>query len=453
MALKLHLVSSLNSVRFFVGLALTGLIGIVQPPQSLAQGSLRIEITGVGSKLIPVAVPPLDAHEPHAKLAQITAEVLKANLSRSGSINLIPTGAPQPALNETTPLGAALWTTWNDRGAAALVVGSVTAGTEGRVETRFVLLDVQRKVSLGGLSINAPATEMEARRTGHRIADFIYEKLTAEPGFFATRLAFVRKDGDTFSLIISDSDGQNAQVALRSQQPVISLAWSPDGSKLAYVSFETRDGINKPIVYTHTLASGTRTIVANQKGSNSSPTWSPDSRQLAVVLSQDGVSQIYLVNPDGSNLRRVSRGNSIDTEPAFSPDGRFLYFTSDRGGTAQIYRMRLDSDAPAERITFNASFNGRPQVSPDGKTLLFVTRREGLFRIAVMNLASREEILISDGPKDDSPSFAPNGRWIIYSSRFKGRDVMTAVSQDGKLRSRLSADGGAVKGPAWGRLP
>lgn len=452
MALPFYRVKQLTRVRFFFGLAFAGLIGMVQPSQSLAQGSLRIEITGVGSKLIPVAVPPLDVQEPQAKLAQITAEVLKANLSRSGSITLIPTGTPQPALNETTPV-APLWAPWNDRGAAALVVGSVTAGAEGRVETRFVLLDVQRKVSLGGLSINAPATEMEARRTGHRIADFIYEKLTAEPGFFATRLAFVRKDGDTFSLIISDSDGQNAQVALRSQQPVISLAWSPDGSKLAYVSFETRDGINKPIVYTHTLANGARTIVANQKGSNSSPTWSPDSRQLAVVLSQDGVSQIYLVNPDGSNLRRVSRGNSIDTEPAFSPDGRFLYFTSDRGGTAQIYRMRLDSDAPAERITFNASFNGRPQISPDGKTLLYVTRREGLFRIAVMNLASREETLISDGPKDDSPSFAPNGRWIIYSSRFKGRDVMTAVSQDGKLRSRLSADGGAVRGPAWGRLP
>jgi TolB protein len=452
MSLYLNRYRVFEHLKALVGFVVIGCLWAATTSVSFGQSPLRIEITGVGTKLIPVAIPPLDAQDSQARLAQITSEVLRNNLSRSGSINLIPTGTPQPALNESTPV-ASIWAPWSDRGAAAMVVGSLTSVTDGRMETRFVLLDVQRKLSLGGLSINAPATEMEARRTGHRIADFVYEKLTGEPGFFATRLAFVRKDKDTFSLIISDSDGQNAQVALRSQQPVISLAWSPDGSKLAYVSFETRDGINKPVVYTHTLANGARTIVANEKGSNSSPTWSPDSRQLAVVLSRDGVSQIYLVNPDGTNLRRVSRGNSIDTEPAFSPDGRFLYFTSDRGGTAQIYRLRLDSEGPAERITFSSSFNGRPQISPDGKTMVYVTRREGLFRIATMNLASKEETLISDGPKDDSPSFAPNGRWIIYSSRFKGRDVMTAVSQDGKLRSRLSADGGAVRGPAWGKLP
>ena len=430
---------------------LLGLLCLAASPLQ-AQNPLRIEITGVGAKLIPVAIAPLDASDTQAKLAQVTTDVVKANLLRTGSIALIETGTPAPAFNERSTFST-LWAPWGQRGAAAMVVGSVQATPDGRLETRFVLLDIQRKTSLGGLSINAPASEMEARRTGHRIADFVYEKLTGEPGFFATRLAFVRKDGDTFSLIISDSDGQNAQTALRSKQPVISLAWSPDGSKLAYVSFETRDGINKPVVYTHTLSNGARTIVANQKGSNSSPTWSPDGRQLAVVLTRDGNSQIYLVNPDGSNLRRISRGSSIDTEPAFSPDGRFLYFTSDRGGSAQIYRIALDAATPPERVTFNGAFNARPQVSPDGKTLVYVARRERLFRIAVMDLSSQQENLISNGPKDDSPSFAPNGQWIIYSSRFKGRDVISAVSQDGKLRSRLSADGGGVKGPAWGRLP
>jgi TolB protein len=416
-----------------------------------AQAPLRIDITGIGSRQIPVAVAPFDAPEPARNFSRTITDVIRANLARSGVIAIVDAGVPQPTLNERSPMEP-LFPEWRQKGAEALVIGSTGISAEGRLESRFILLDTARNASLGGLAISAPASELEARRTAHRISDFIYEKLTGEPGFFATRLAFVRRDDAVYSLVISDADGQNTQIALRSKEPIISLTWSPDGTRLAYVSFEERNGINKPIVYVHTLATGRRAIIANERGSNSAPAWSPDGNRLAVVLTRDGNSQIYIVNADGSGLRRLSRSSGIDTEPTFTPDGKEIFFTSDRGGSAQVYRVSVEG-GEARRVTFGGPFNARPQISPDGKSLAYITRREKSFRVAVMELASQRETLVSEGPKDDSPSFAPNSKWIIYSSRVGERDVLSAVSIDGKLRTRLSAEGSQVKGPAWGRLP
>jgi TolB protein len=416
-----------------------------------AQAPLRIDITGVGSRQIPVAVAPFDTPESARTFSRTITDVIRANLARSGVISIVDAGVPQPTLNERSPMEP-LFPEWRQKGAEALVIGSTGISAEGRLESRFILLDTARNASLGGLAISAPASELEARRTAHRISDFIYEKLTGEPGFFATRLAFVRRDDAVYSLVISDADGQNTQIALRSKEPIISLTWSPDGTRLAYVSFEERNGINKPIVYVHTLATGRRAIIANERGSNSAPAWSPDGNRLAVVLTRDGNSQIYIVNADGSGLRRLSRSSGIDTEPTFTPDGKEIFFTSDRGGSAQVYRVSVEG-GEARRVTFGGPFNARPQISPDGKSLAYITRREKSFRVAVMELASQRETLVSEGPKDDSPSFAPNSKWIIYSSRVGERDVLSAVSIDGKLRTRLSAEGSQVKGPAWGRLP
>jgi len=416
-----------------------------------AQAPLRIDITVTGSRQIPVAVAPFDAPEPARNFSRTITDVIRANLARSGVIAIVDAGVPQPTLNERSPMEP-LFPEWRQKGAEALVIGSTGLSADGRLESRFILLDTARNASLGGLAISAPASELEARRTAHRISDFIYEKLTGEPGFFATRLAFVRRDDAVYSLVVSDADGQNTQIALRSKEPIISLTWSPDGTRLAYVSFEERNGINKPIVYVHTLATGRRAIIANERGSNSAPAWSPDGNRLAVVLTRDGNSQIYIVNADGSGLRRLSRSFGIDTEPTFTPDGKEIFFTSDRGGSAQVYRVSVEG-GEARRVTFGGPFNARPQISPDGKSLAYITRRDKLFRVAVMELASQRETLVSEGPKDDSPSFAPNSKWIIYSSRVGERDVLSAVSIDGKLRTRLSAEGSQVKGPAWGRLP
>lgn len=414
-----------------------------------AQG-LRIDITGVGEKRIPIALSPFLPKDPADRLlADLIGEVVAADLRRTGAFSLLPIGPQNPPLSEATPVDATLFAQWRAQSADALVVGSLTRTSANEIEVRFRLLDTLKSEDLGGLALTSPLSTLDARRSAHRIADYIYERLTGEPGFFSTRLAYVRKEGANHLLTIADSDGENAQPALRSSQPIISLTWSPNGQYLAYVSFET----GKPVVYVHELATGKRTVAANQRGSNSAPAWSPDGKYLAVVLTKDGVSQIYTVNPDGSNLKRLTRSSAINTEPSFSGDGKFIYFTSDQGGSPQVYRIRSDGSGSPERITFTGGFNARPMVSPDGKQLAYVARRDNNFVICIMNLETRQEVVVSNGPKDDSPSFAPNSRWVIFSSRVGGRDLLSAASIDGRVRSRISLDTAGIRNPAWGRIP
>jgi len=415
-----------------------------------AASGLRIDITTSGQKQIPVALSPFLPKDPADRLlADLIVEVVAADLRRTGAFSLLPIGPQNPPLSEATPVDATLFAQWRAQSADALVVGSLTRTSANEIEVRFRLLDTLKSEDLGGLALTSPLSTLDARRSAHRIADYIYERLTGEPGFFSTRLAYVRKEGTNHLLTIADSDGENAQPALRSSQPIISLTWSPNGQYLAYVSFET----GKPVVYVHELATGKRTVAANQRGSNSAPAWSPDGKYLAVVLTKDGVSQIYTVNPDGSNLKRLTRSSAINTEPTFSGDGKFIYFTSDQGGSPQVYRIRSDGSGSPERITFTGGFNARPMVSPDGKQLAYVARRDGNFVICIMNLETRQEVIVSNGPKDDSPSFAPNSRWVIFSSRVGGRDLLSAASIDGRVRSRISLDTAGIRNPAWGRIP
>ena len=399
------------------------------------QAQLSIEITGAGANRIPVAIANF-AGETAA--AQVIASTVRSDLERSGLFKLIdPAGA---TLDENAPVNFA---DWKGRGADALATGSVTRGADSRMQARFRLYDTQKQVALGGaVYVTGPE---QLRAAGHRIADYIYEKLTGEKGIFSTRIAYVVKSGGQFKLQIADADGQNAATALSSTEPIISPVWSPDGSKVAYVSFEKK----KPVIYVHSLASGQRQVVANFKGSNSAPAWSPDGRKLAIVLSKDGNSQIYSVNADGSGVQRLSQSAGIDTEPRYSPDGSAIYFTSDRGGSPQVYRMSANG-GDAQRVTFEGSYNVSPRPSPDGKTLAFISRRDGRFQLAVMDLASKQVQILTDSVKDESPSFAPNGRMILIATEIGGRGVLTAVSSDGRIKQRLSVAGGDVREPAWG---
>lgn len=431
-----------------------GLLGMaiacLLAPLALAQDGLKIDITTGSEKLIRLALLSMPADNPADRVFVETVEaVVAANLRRTGAFSLLPVTPQSPPLTERTDLGQDFAMQWRGKGAQAVTLGSLTRLPDGRVDLRFRLIDTTKNVDLGGLSLITAPTNLDARRTAHRMADYIFEKLTGEPGFFSTRLAYVRRDGRQQVLLIADSDGENAQPALRSNESIISLAWSPDGKRLAYVSFES----GKAVVYVHELATGRRSVVANYRGSNSSPAWSPDGTRLAVVLTKDGGSQIYTANLDGSGLRRITQSGTINTEPSFSADGKHLYFTSDRGGSAQIYRIPVDGAGQPERISFQGSFNARPVVSPDGKIMAFVARRSGRFQIGVRDLASGDEILVSEGPKDDSPSFAPSSKWIIFSSLVNGREALSAVSVDGKVRTRISVDTAGIRNPAWGPMP
>lgn len=401
----------------------------------LTAAQMRIDVTGVGASQYPLAIPGFMVNGPQG--AELVA-VIRSDLARSGAFRLIETTGP---LSESA---APNFQELRTRGADAVLAGSVNRLADGRYEIRYRLSDTVRQTSLGGESMLA--REGDLRYAAHRIADWVFEQLTGEKGIFSTRIAFVSKQAGRFRLNIADWDGENVQSPLASAEPIISPSWSMDGTRLAYVSFETR----KPVVYVHTLATGQRRAVADFKGSNSAPAWSPDGRTLAVALTRDGLSQIYLVASDGSGqARRLTTSGGIDTEPAFAPDGRMLYFTSDRGGSPQIYRMPV-SGGEAVRVTFGGSYNVSPRVSPDGKLLAFVTRRDGRYLIATRDLASGAEQLLSDGGREESPSFAPSGRWILYATQSGGRDTLMAASVDGRVKQRLTSSLGDIREPTWG---
>ena len=402
----------------------------------VAHAQLNFEIRGSGATQIPVATANFVVN---GAPPQDIPQIVRDDLARSGLFKNVDPGAT--ALSETTPIN---FGEWKGRGADAVVTGSVSKLADGRFDIRFKLFDTGRQQDLGGIQLtSAPAI---LRLSAHRIADFVYEKLTGDKGVFSTKIAYVMKFGpQRYELQIADSDGFNPQNALVSREPIISPAWSPDGSKLAYVSFEQR----KPVVYVHTVATGQRITVANFKGSNSAPAWSVDGRQLAVTLTRDGNSQIYLVNADGSNVRRFTQSGGIDTEPEFSVDGN-VYFTSDRGGGPQVYRMPAGG-GDAQRVTFKGDYNISPRPSPDGKALAYVSRRGGRFQVYTLDLASGQEVLLTDTAKDESPSFAPNGKVILYATDVGGRGVLAMVSSDGRVKQRITtAQGGDVREPTWG---
>ena len=400
-----------------------------------AMAQFRVEVSGVGLTQLPIAVAAFRGED---RAPQKIAAIVQADLERSGQFRVVNSAGI--ALDELTKPDVAMW---RQKNADSLVTGSVTRLADGRYDVRFRLWDVVRGQDLGGQSY--AVTQADLRLAAHRIADFIYEKLTGDKGAFSTRIAYVTKAAQRYQLWVSDADGENAQSALASPEPIISPAWSPNGSQLAYVSFESR----KPVVYTHDVASGKRRLIANFRGSNSAPAWSPDGRTLALTLSRDGGSQLYVIDAGGGEPRRLTQSSSIDTEPVYTPDGKTIYFVSDRGGAPQIYKVP-SSGGNAERVTFTGGYNISPAISTDGRRLAYISRVNGAFKLHVMELASGVANAITDSSEDESPSFAPNGRLLIYASQVQGREALMTTTLDGKVKARLSSENGDIREPDWG---
>lgn len=405
-----------------------------------AFAQLNIEISGVGANQFPIALQPM------AGTAQYRMDILRvvaSDLSRTGDFRMIDAPAEAGLEESLKPDFSA----WRSKGANVLATGSLNKLADGRWEVRFYLYDAVQGSKLDEWV--AAASEQNLRMLAHRIADRIYDKLTGFGGLFCSRLAYVvQHSSESYELIVADSDGANPAPALRSREPIISPAWSPDGRHLAYVSFEAR----KPVVYVHTVATGRRRVVANFRGNNSAPAFSPDGESLAVALSRDGYTQIFMIKTDGSGVNRFSRSLAIDTEPVFSPDGQWLYFVSDRGGSPQIYRQALQGGSQAERVTFGSDYAVSPAINPAGTHMSYITRLDGRFRVAIMELATGRESILTGNGFDESPSFSPNGRMIVFASERGRKGVLGTVSVDGSVSAWLSTASGDIREPTWGPL-
>ncbi len=408
------------------------------------RAELRIEIVGGVERPIPIAVVPFGwqgAGTPPGSVGEIVAQDL-ANSGRFAPL------AERDMLQKPTTGTAVHFQDWKMVGAEAVVVGQIQQSAPGQLTIQYEVLDVLRGERLFGW--REPATTADFRNRAHRVADRVYEKLTGVPGIFATQIAYVTATERTgqpavYRLFVADADGMNEQKRVESPEPIMSPAWSPDGRRLAYVSFENKVAE----IYVQTLSTGARQKVSSRAGINGAPAWSPDGRQLALTLSRgEGNSDIFTLDVAGQVLTRLTDQLSIETEAAWSPDGSTIYFTSDRSGGPQIYRVP-SAGGGAQRVTFEGSYNARPRVSPDGKQLAVVTNDRGNYRIAVVDLARGFAQVLTDGRQDESPSFAPNGETLIYATREGRRGVLATVSVDGRIRQRLPAVEGDVREPAW----
>jgi TolB protein len=427
---------------FFSTLAFLLLVLPVVSPRA----TLEIEITSGVNSAVPIAVVPFNFDGQGAAPVDV-AGVIGADLTRSGRFKAID---PKDMLSKPTQASAINFNDWQVTKINDLVIGRIKS-VGGGYSVEYQVFNVYTRQQIMGFSVATTAARL--RYTAHFISDSIYQKLTGQRGVFTTHIAYVEVGaGERYSLVVADADGFGAQAIIpNAPEPLMSPAWSPDGSQLAYVSFE---GI-QPAIFLQSLATGQRTLLSKQAGVNGAPSFSPDGKSLALTLSSSpGNQDIYVMDLATKKLRRVTTAEAADTEASWAPDSKSLYFTSDRGGSPQIYKVSVQGGDP-QRITFDGSYNANAHVSPDGKSLVLVHREDSHLHVAVMDLASGTLQVLTDGDLDKSPTFAPNGGIIIFQSEYNGRGVLEMVSVDGQVRERLSERQGGVDvhEPVWGPFP
>ena len=405
-----------------------------------------IEILGGKASQIPIAVIPFKDSNPKKSL-QLMNEVIANDLNRSGLFSPIDISGVSDYPYDEREVNFSNWAALQSQ---FIVVGKIDAigRSNNHMQVTWSLIDIFKEKTV--LSVALKGQPSQYRVIAHRIADTIYEKLTGSKGVFDTNIAFVKKlDKERYSLFIADYDGHNPRAIVNSKYSIISPRWSPDGEKIAYVSFEKR----KPVIYVQNIVTGERVLLANFRGNNSAPAWSPDSKKLAIVLTYSANSQIYTIDADGKNIKQLMRTRSINTEPTWAPNGKEIYFSSDRAGSAQIYKVDIDTNEVV-RVTFEGNNNVSPSLSPDGKLLLFLNQDGGSYRVAIQNLLSNQVLRLTDGPDDESPIFSPNGHMVLFTYKDYGKlSKIGTVSINGLKMTPIDVGSESILESTWGPLP
>ncbi|CUR47010.1 tolB protein precursor, periplasmic protein involved in the tonb-independent uptake of group A colicins [Alloalcanivorax xenomutans] len=405
-----------------------------------ARAELLIKVTEGRVDAVPIAIVPFDGDNQAPE--QVSA-IVEADLHRSGQFKPLPA---KNMLSRPHTKDAIIYRDFRVLGQEYLVIGHTKPRDDGRYEVTYGLYDVGRQREL--FSESYSPTKAQLRDVAHAISDRIYEELTGIPGAFSTKILYVTHNRGAklpYQLQYADADGHRVKTILSSAEPIMSPSWSPDGSKIAYVSFENN---GKPNIYVHDLASGQRSVVSRERGINGAPSWSPDGQRLVITLSKDGNPELYMVNVNGGGLTRLTDNYGIDTEARWMPDGEHVVFTSSRSGGPQIYMLNIN-DRSARRVSFEGNYNARPDVTPDGRYLVYVHRRNGSFNVGVQDLQRGTFDIVTQTNMDESPSVAPNGSMVIYGTQRRGTGVLEAVSIDGRVKVELPSKEGEVREPAW----
>ncbi|TNC79411.1 MAG: Tol-Pal system protein TolB [Oleiphilus sp.] len=423
----------------------TFLLFVIYTLSLSARAELNIEITRGSDAALPISIVPF-ANNSGQPVPEDVSKVVANDLQRSGDFEVLPTSKMLSLPNSSAQIH---YRDWRLLGQNYVLVGEIEVDSAKRVyKVTYELVDIYQQKRLIGEVLSSSGTGL--RKLAHRISDNVYEAITGVEGAFSTRIAYVTqkrltKDKSEYRLQVADADGQNSFTLFKSNDPILSPAWSNDAQHLAYVSFHS----GRPAIYVQHIKSAQQRKVTGFKGINSSPMWSPDDRKLVMTLSKDGNAELYSMDLATNALQRLTNHYGIDTEASWSPDGRDVVFTSNRGGgSPQIYRMSL-SDLRPERISFEGRYNARPRYSRDGKSVYYVHQVNGQFHIAELDLSSLTTRVLTSTPLDESPSLSPNGRMIIYSTKLRNRSVLAVVSVDGGAKYFLPSEHGDVKEPSW----
>lgn len=414
-------------------------VAVLSLVSTVAFADIDIRITKSANDAQPIAIVPFTSQVTEADVS----EVITSDMVRTGQFKALSTSGvlPKPAVGQLVN-----FTSWTARGADFLVVGDVKNASSGYT-VLVELFDVNSGQKM--LSKGYSSAKGSLRRTAHYIADDLYETLTGIRGAFNTRIAYVSVNRQSagkgvYTLNVADSDGFAPKRVIRSSSPLLSPAWSPDGSQLAYVSFRNQSAQ----IYMVDLNTGDERRISSFEGINGAPSFSPDGQKLAVTLSKSGSPDIYVHNLNSGSWKQITRGRAIDTEPTWSVDGSHIYFTSNRSGGVQTYKVSATGGLP-RRVTFKGKYNAGPTLSADQKKLAVVHEQSKKYRIAVQNLEDNTLSVITKGTQDESPSFSPNGQMLIYATKQGGRGVLMGVSADGRSQHRMLSSDEQIREPAW----